>query len=90
MSSLCKGVSSALNIYHEFFPLIFKNLRDLFLLSSTIFINRQYSIPAVVQWVKDPTAAAWVTVEVQVLSLAQEFHMPQAWPQKKKKKGKNK
>ena len=28
-------------------------------------------VPTVVQWVKNPNAAAWVTVEVQVQSLAQ-------------------
>ena len=28
-------------------------------------------VPAVVQWIKDPTATAWVAEEVQVQSLAQ-------------------
>ena len=30
-------------------------------------------VPAVVQWVKNPTLAAWVTVEVWVQSLAWEL-----------------
>ena len=29
-------------------------------------------VPAVAHWVKTPTAAIWVTVEVQVQSLAQD------------------
>ena len=37
-------------------------------------------------WVKNPTAVAWVTVEVWVQSLAQELPYATVWPLKKKKR----
>ena len=39
-----------------------------------------------VQWVKNLTAAAWVTVEAQVQSRLGNFHMPWVQPLKKRKK----
>ena len=33
--------------------------------------KQEIEVVAVAQWVKNPTAVAWVTVEVQVHSLAQ-------------------
>ena len=42
------------------------------------------------QWVKNPTVATWITVEVWVLSLAQELPYAVGMPIKKKKKKKKK
>ena len=44
-------------------------------------------VPTVALWVKNLTAAAWVTVEAQVQSWPGNFHMPWVQPLIKEKEG---
>ena len=84
ISSLCVSMSHFGNcsISNFFIIIVFVTVIGVFNVVIAKILDS--GVPAVVQWIKNPTAATWVSVEVQVWSLVwhsgwQDLALPQLW-----------